>query len=258
MDNADSDDLAPIAQEVGKICEPFLKSRGLSFFQFKRVFKDNSFMILANNTAFFKNFLEKDLSEFLHHIPFDTRQLAIYSWDDASSKMLFPLLDDQRKAYHALTFISRRKHFCDFVTFARSKAHPLPSSYYFYLMKDLQKFVEIFPVLAQNLIEKSKVKSNESSAFSGSLKRKGFFLPKRSNRFRIGEGAKDYITTYEAFCLHLLQEGKSYKEIGSVLSMSANTVETHLTRLKARTGLTFQELSLRALETFNGKKKNLR
>lgn len=62
----------------------------------------------------------------------------------------------------------------------------------------------------------------------------------------------NYITTYEALCVQLLQEGKSYKEIGTLLSMSSTTVKTHLIRLKARTGLSFQEASLQSFQDYKG------
>jgi DNA-binding CsgD family transcriptional regulator len=255
LSDIDFYDLDRTAQEIGKICEPFLSPRGFSYFQFKRVYKDSSYVILANRAEFFKDFLEKELSELFDHVPFYTRQSAIYYWDDFGRANPFTLIKSQKKVYHAITFIYRRKNFYDCTTVARSEPHRLPSSYYFYHLKELQKFVEIFPVLAQNLIEKFRKTTPVSSTTSGNVKRKGLFLPKRSTRFPIGEGARDYITTYEAFCLQLLQEGKSYKEIGSVLSVSPNTVETHLERLKERTGRTFRELTLQPLQTFHGKKK---
>ena len=255
MSDIDSYDPDRIAREIGKICEPFLSPRGFSYFQFKRVYKDSVYVILANRAEFFKDFLEKDLSRLFDHVPFYTRQSAIYYWDDFGRANLFPLIDAQNKVCHPITLVYRRKNFYDCTTFARSEPHHLPSSYYFYHLKELQKFVEIFPILAQNLIEKFKKKTIEDSTILKNV-RKSLFLPKRSARFPIGEGTKDYITTYEAFCLQLLQEGKSYKEVGSMLSVSPNTVESHLERLKTRTGQTFQELSLKPLQAFPGKKKN--
>lgn len=249
MDSIDTDSLARIAQEADKICAPFLHPRGFSYFQFKRVYKNGSLVILANHPDFFDDFLETDFAEFFHSIPFQTRQSTIYSWDELRQSTTLPIINDNMEAYHGITFISRRKLFYDCSSFAMSEHHPTPFSHYFNLLKELQKFVELFPALARGLIEKASKKPINVLAPTQELKRKRFFLPKRSSRFHIGTGMKDYVTTYEVFCLQLLQEGKSYKEIGSVLSMSKNTVETHLARLKERTGLTFQELSLQSFYT---------
>lgn len=251
----DTDNLAYIAQEVDKICNPFLYPRGFSYFQFKRVYKNGSFVILANHPDFFNNFLETDFAELFNRIPFQIRQSTIYSWDELQQTTPLPLINNNKGVYHGITFINRRKLFYDCATFAMSERHPTPFTYYFNLLKELQKFVEFFPTLARGLIEKANKKPIKVLAPPQDLKCKKFFLPKRSTRLPIGTGMKDYVTTYEVFCLQLLQEGKSYKEIGSVLSMSKNTVETHLTRLKTRTGLTFQELSLQSFHKHkNGKK----
>jgi DNA-binding CsgD family transcriptional regulator len=83
------------------------------------------------------------------------------------------------------------------------------------------------------------------------------FLPKRSSRFYIGDNVHYYITTYEALCMQLAQEGQSYKEIGSLLSMASTTVKTHLRRLEARTGLSFQEISLQSFQHYKNTKNRV-
>jgi DNA-binding CsgD family transcriptional regulator len=254
MHNMDSYDLVSIAQEVDKICHGFLRARKFSYFQFKRIYRDDSFIILANHPKFFTDFLEKDFTEISQHISFHTRQSFVYSWDESLPPAILSLTRENKGIFHGITIISRRKNFYDCTTFAMSKRHPVPFSYYFHVLKELQKFAEFFPTRARSLIEKASEKPIKVLEPRQGLKRKSFFLPKRSTRFRIGDDAKDYITTYEALCVQLLQEGKSYKEIGSILSMGPGTVETHLTRLKARTGLTLQELSLQSFQKYGNKK----
>lgn len=256
MHNIDSGDLIHIAQEVDKICSAFLQPRGFSYFQFKRIYKDGAFIILANRPDFFKDFLEKDFVEPLSSMPLYTRQSSIYFWDESLSEARLSSIREKKGVYHGITLISRRKNFCDCTTFAMSERHSSPVAYYFHILKDLQKFTELFPTMARVLIEKASEKPVKVLAPGQGQNRKNFFLPKRSARFRIGKSVKDYITTYEALCMQLLQDGKSYKEIGSILSMAPSTVETHLKRLKARTGLTLQELSLQSFRTYHNSKKS--
>jgi len=237
-----------LANEVDDICKNFLKPRGLSYYHFKRVFKDDSFIILVNQPNLFKMFLESNFIEPTYYVPTYIRQSPVYFWDELLSSELLSHLREQHSLYHGITIISRQKDFYDCTAFAMSEFHPSPSSYYLNILKDLQTFSELFPKMASSLIENVSRKRVKISTSTHNLSSKCFFLPERSARFKIGEGTNDYVTTYEALCLQLLQDGKSYKEIGFILSMSPRTVETHLERLKSRTGLTLGELFLQSFK----------
>lgn len=246
--NIDSYDVAKIAQEVGIISNSFLNPRKFSYFQFKRIHKNNTFIILANNPEYFKEYLENGFIEPTIHMPVYTRQSSFCFWDEALSETRLSFLRKKYGIYHALTILSRQKAFYDCTTFAMSEPHPSPVAYYLHVFKDLQKFAELFPIKAHHLIKKTPQMPFKTIAPSQGINRKQFFLPKRSARFYLGTDANNYITTYEALCVQLAQEGKSYKEIGSTLSMAPSTVKTHLIRLKTRTGLTLQEISLEAFQ----------
>jgi DNA-binding NarL/FixJ family response regulator len=260
----DKDDLVHITHEVAKLAHPFLHPRGLAFFQFKRVYKDAPAVTLANRPDFFRDILEGEFVDPSPYIPFYIRQSSICFWDESLPEERLATLrenrgenrgenqEESRGIYHGLTIISRRKDFYDCTTFAISQRHPTPFAYYYHILKDLQKFAEVFPAIARGLIQKSRKQPVKTLPSRHGVSRKNFFLPKRSSRFHMGKGENDYITTYEALCAQLLQEGKSYKEIGSILSMAPSTVETHLKRFKARTGLTVQELSLQPFQGSKG------
>lgn len=70
------------------------------------------------------------------------------------SKTHLSAIRKKQGVYHGLTIISRRKTFYDCTTFAMSERHPSPAAYYFQILKDLQKFVELFPTMARSLIQK--------------------------------------------------------------------------------------------------------
>ena len=56
MHSAKSYDKVHIAQEIDKLCRNFLTPREFSFFQFKRIYKNGSSIILANCADFFQDF----------------------------------------------------------------------------------------------------------------------------------------------------------------------------------------------------------
>lgn len=187
--NIDSDD---IAKEVDKICRHFLHLRNISYFQFKRIYKDNTFILLANNPKFFNEFPEDEFIVPTNHFQIHTRQNFFCFWDETLSKDQLCLLKEKQGIYHGFTILSRRKVFYDCITFAMLEPHPSPAAYYFHSMKELQKFSEVFPTISHQLIKKAPRRPLNTSLPSQEADRKHFFLPKRSTRFYIGENVKNY------------------------------------------------------------------
>jgi|GEM_PF-859825 len=256
-----SGNIIKTAEEVDNICRTFLRARGLSYLQFKRIYGSDSFIILANCPVLFQDFFEEAFRESSPYLSPYTRLSSIYFWDESLPASRLSYLKEKMIIYHGITLINRRKYFYDCTTFARAEPHSLPVAYYIDILKELQKFTELFPIKARLLIEKATqrhIKIVPSEQGEEGRDRKSFFLPKRSARFRIGEDNMDYITTYEALCVQLLDEGKTYKEIGSILSVAPSTVKMHLKRLRARTGLTMQDLILHSFQSPNNDSFNLK
>lgn len=245
--NINSYSLDKVAQEVDEISRFFLQPRNIPYFQFKRVYQNSSFIVLANNALFFNDFLETDFVELSPCVRIFTHQSSLYFWDECILEDRLSFLRKKMGIYHGISLIGRRKKFYDCTSFAMSAQHPLPFTYYVSIFKELQTFVEIFEERAKSLIKKATGEPLKTLVCTA-VSHKNFFLPKRSSRFGIGKNPDHYITTYEALCMKLFQDGKSYKEIGSILSMSHFTVKTHLTRLRVRTGLSLKEISLESLE----------
>lgn len=250
MVDVDSYDVPQIADEVSKICENFLKLINIPYFQFKRTYKNKPAIILANNPVFFKEFLKDGFIEPELHIPLNTHQSYFCFWDETLPKDQLSYLQRTLGVYHGLTILSRRKDFYDCTSVAMSETHPFPVAYYLFIIKDLQCFSDLFPAKAKHLIKAATKLTLEMPADAKEANDNPFFLPKRSDRFYLSKDPNNYVTTYEALCAQLTQQGKSYKEIGSILSMGSGTVKTHLTRLKARTGLSLQEISLQLLHAY--------
>lgn len=250
MIDLDSYDVLKIADEVNKICSYFLNSINIPYFQFKRTYKNKPAAILANNAVFFKEFLKDGFIEPELNFPLNTQQSYFCFWDETLSYDQLSYLQKSLGIYHGLTILSRRKDFYDCISFAMSAPHPSPVAYYLFVVKDLQNFSDLFPAKAKHLIKATTKFTLEIPADAKGANDNPFFLPKRSDRFYLSKDPNNYVTTYEALCAQLTQQGKSYKEIGSILSMGSGTVKTHLTRLKARTGLSLQEISLQLLHAY--------
>lgn len=254
MISIESNDVVKLAQEVENLCSKFLHPRDISYFQFKRIYKNSTSITLANHTEFFEEFLPNGFVEPSVQMQIDAHQSSICFWDESLPEEHLSLLKETQGIYHGFTILSRKKIFYDCTTFAMSKPHPAPVTYYFYILKQLQTFAELFPTVASHLIKNTTKIHINNLTRDHYMTRKKFFLPKRSSRFIIGEDINNYVTTYEALCVELFQAGKSHKEIGSILSMASSTVKTHLKRLRSRTGLTLQDISLKSFQTYNNSK----
>lgn len=236
---------AQFDHEVQSICEEFLSSLGLSYFHFRRNFKEGNCFILSNKSNFLQDFIRSNVKEINYNAFQAIDQTLIYFWDDVLTNQLMEMVRDKNQLYHGVTIIERYKDYFDCFAFAMSKPHPSPVSYYFRQFNDLKRFCEKFPEMARDLIENQKIKRLWIPKLRLS-NNEFLFLPERSDRIALVPEDNQYITTYELLCLKLVRDGKSYRDIGTALSMSPRTVETHLTRLKRRTNLTTNELILKS------------
>jgi len=240
MNDSNNFHFVGLENEVRKICQDFLDAKGLSYFHFSRTFKNGASLILTSNEEFMKSFLHNNLKEISYLVPVSIHQSLVYFCDECLTENLL-MLTRKRGFHHGLRILNRYKEYYDSTVFAMANPHPSPFSYYLSILPDLRMFSEMFPKRADSLIKKIE---SDPLYLSGRQDKNGqvFFLPERSQRIFIGKNLKRYVTTYELLCMKLFQAGKSYKEIGSILSISSRSVETYLARLKTRTGLSANNL----------------
>ncbi len=153
MISIESYDVVKLAQEVENLCSKFLHPRGISYFQFRRIYKNSTSVTLANHTDFFKEFLPNGFVEPSIQMPIHAHQSSICFWDESLPEDHLSLLKETQRIYHGFTILSRRKVFYDCTTFAMSKPHSAPVAYYFYILNQLQTFADLFPTVASNLIK---------------------------------------------------------------------------------------------------------
>jgi hypothetical protein len=223
----------------------------LSYFHYRRIYKDGSLAVLTNKSGFLKDFFQSNAKEPIYSKPISLHQSLLYFWDECLSEELQALTKEKHSLYHGMTLINRHKEYYDCVAFAMPTSRSSPVSHYFNIFNELKKFSELFVQMGKPLINKMESQRIKLPAQRQDSNRKSLLLPPKSDQIPIGPDPGAYVTTYELLCMQLLREGKSYKQIGETLSMSPRTVETHLARSKRRTGLTFDELSLKSFKMNN-------
>jgi DNA-binding CsgD family transcriptional regulator len=229
--------------EVNEICEDFLKQRGLSYFHFRRNYPDGSWTILTNNITFLIDFLQSDSTDVKHPAPISVQQCLVHFWNEYISEKLKELAEKKHSLYHGITIVNRFKNYYDCAAFAMPYSHPHPASFYMHILNDLKSFSQ-----THSLLKKVERDRQHLPVSNKGVVRADLLLPQRSGRIQIASDDEQYVTTLEFVCMQLFNDGKSYKDIGEMLSISPRTVETHLTRMKRRTGLTFGEIALKSFK----------
>lgn len=242
--------------EIKKICGDFLQQRGLSYFHYRRNYSDGSWIILTNNTSFLIDFLNSEAREITYPPALCLHQSLVYLWDECLTTDLRDLTQVKNKLFHGITIVNRFKKYYDCAAFAMAKPHSSPISFYMRIFHDLKTFSQLFPQMAQSLLTSIESDRIHMPIHQQDLNRAALLLPSRSTRISMSKDKNDYVTTFELFCMQLLNEGKSYKEIGNMLTMSPRTVETYLTRMKRRTGLSFDEIALKSFKMAPVKRNN--
>jgi DNA-binding CsgD family transcriptional regulator len=243
--------------EVEKICGDFLRQRGLSYFHYRRNYQDGSWFVLTNKTGFLKEFIGGNVKEISYPPPLFVHQSLVYFWDECLTEEVRVITQEMNSLYHGVTIVNRHKDHFDCAAFAMSQPHPCPSSYYLRIFHDLKTFSQLFPQMAKPMIDKVQLDRMYMPIHKQDLNRAALLLPRRSIRIQMSSQGNNYLTTYELFCIQLLNEGKSYKEIGEILSMSPRTVETHLSRMKRRTGLTLGEIAIKSFKMYGMQDSNV-
>lgn len=238
--------LTPIVAEYSS---EFLKHHGLNYFQFGRCYADGSILNFSNTSELAKLLFGAGFSV---QSSFDEdhqkRPSYVFFWDEELPEDPVSLVRERLGIYHGMTILKRYKDYYDMIAFGMAKPRSNAMSYYFNYYKELEKFADQFIRTRTDLLsihERQKLQLPSQYQDPNRLK---LCLSGQEQRFTIkGRYGKTYATTREIFCLQYLEQGKSYKEVADILSISPRTIETYLGRIKERTGFNSREQIFAAL-----------
>ena len=232
-----------LTQHVAQQSKEFMKAHDLSYFQYLRCYSDGSIACLLNTTELFKSMIARDL-----HVlsSFDEshekRPSYVFFWDEELPILPVSLAREKHGMHHGVTLVKRHKNFYDMIAFAMGKPKSNAMAYYFNHLKVFEKLAADFVTIRSDLFsicEKDKLSLPQKYQDPNCTK---ICLPDKPRRFQVkGKSGDTYLTAQEIFCMQLLNQGKSYKEISKELSIAERTIETYLDRVKVRTGYQTRE-----------------
>ena len=234
---------------VAEYCSEFLKHHGFNYFQYNRCYADGSILNFSNTSALAKLLFGAGFSV-QSSFAGDHEKLPsyVFFWDEELPEVPVNLVREKIGIYHGMTILKRNREFYDMIAFGMDKPRRNAMSYYINNFKVLEKFADQFIKTRTDLLsihERQKLQLPTTYQDPNRLK---ICLSDRQQRFAIkGKFGKTYATAQEIFCLQYLEQGKSYKEIADILTISPRTIETYLERVKHRTGFNTREQIFTAL-----------
>jgi DNA-binding CsgD family transcriptional regulator len=234
-------DLHPLIikeKDVQGLCSDLFQSNPLHYFSLIRCYKDGSFFPLGTHAHFMMEWFRTLPLKFPYHDHYAYKQRYTFLWNEVIPEDILHIVTTKHHIYHGMAMIYRYKHYFDMISFAMPNDRPLAGSYYLSCLQTLEDFYHDFLKRGRDLLkifEKAKVvlPPEKQDQNAGKL-----FLDNMKGRFSFQrKEGYSYFTSREILCLHMLEEGKSYKYISSIFDVSPRTIETYISRAKKRTDM---------------------
>ena len=206
-------------------CSRFFSLHQLNFFQFARVYKNDTIAVLQTNqawTSYWANHHFPILSSVKSEIMDDHHYSFL--WDTSLPEGPRNIARTHYNIANGLCFVFRHVDYYELIAFGTPHDRQNAVDYYF---NHYQVFLEFIVQLR--------------------VQRSDFIINAEKNRIALTEGMHDknkdtllknpkekHLTPKELLCLQLLKRGYSIKGTGDVLNLSPRTVETYLNRIKNR------------------------
>ncbi len=225
------------AKELQKICKPLFENFNLNYFNYVRVYPDNTYITLMTDPDWFLHYFEKEYNL----VGAESSTTGFYLWKDYMPKNALKDAAELFNHHDGIAILNDHKLFLEVVEFAAASKDKEIYDFYLNNLEILNNFVFYFKEQAAHLIQEAL-----TERFSIPQKMDGEQLQKepyddliaKIKAKKIHLTLKDrevHVSAREYECLLLLAEGKAIKEIASDLNISPRTVEEHIINAKNKT-----------------------
>jgi len=224
------------AVHVAALFRPFADKVGFNYFQYATVFADGNISLLSNQPVWQQHALCKVKMSVMSCVKKEIISPDSYCFYWQGNLPEGPVAY-AREAFnfdHALCYVRRRADSYDLIAFAAPRENTHVKDWYLNHLDELKQFIAQFEHQGQALVQGAfnerillpKTQQDKNTQILLQAAQKKYYLrPYHPAR---------YITQREYDCLKELHQGKTFKEIGNALQLSARTVEHYLYRLKER------------------------
>lgn len=236
-------------QDVSDICKPLFNYLRISYFHFRRTFKDGSYFVLASNSSWPLYFIEKDIPVQTPAPKSNFNSKSFFSlWKGNVPEQTVSDAKNFHNINNAVALIERGNEYFDSYSFASNKEDTYAAEMYINNVDAFLKFAPYFKEKATPIINEAEKQriilpahlqdlslvqlvDLENKAYKKEIFFKEIMPAKFCFILKVGKAT---LTKRENECLQHLAHGKNKKEIGSVIGLSPRTVETHLEKVRKK------------------------
>ena len=233
---------------VQEICDPLLKSIGITYFNFIKIYnKDCSRELLTNNAGWIDHFYSNALYNSIGAI--DIEHLlpkGYFLWAEMDTKD--PIYLQGRDFFnidHGITFVIKRQDVTLLYIFATDRTNHEINNFYASNIDLLQRFIHYFTDKGHDLIKSAEdnriylpkpqeiITTRVNNITVSDKVRADFFQNSNVSRyFLLNESDDLYLTKKQGECAALLIKGQTSKEIARNMSLSHRTVEGYISDIR--------------------------
>lgn len=210
-----------LVAEMNELCLPLFRVIGANYFDYNRVYNDNSFLTLTSDASWLEHFFKRK-----YKLCTALKRSGAHLWEAYYYQS--PTLDAKVNFNHdhGITIINKQDNYVEYVDIAAPTSHREITSFYLNNFDYIENFISEFMDKSANLIaiaEKSLIQLPNVLC-----------CPKddKSNLW-----IQDIlISNREKQCLELYLTGNTAKETAKILQLSHRTVEEYINNLKNKLG----------------------
>ena len=224
------------ADEVAEICKPLFESFNIGYFDYAKIYQDNSSLVLTSNREWHDHFFKKK-----YVVSGTNVTSGVHLWENYLPEGQVREHVVYANHYNGITVFTKNKDAIEFFDLASSVADRSIIDFYFNNLDMLNQFLFYFKDKAAKLINQAyKERFIIPTVMRGDIVKPPSYMEFlnliKTKKVRMNFCKKEVVFSHREYeCLIHLARGKTMKETGKILELSDRTVEDHLTNAKNKT-----------------------
>lgn len=220
-----------------KIMTPFLQNHDLNFFQFCRIYKNDTAICLITHPEMVHERIRKKRGMLAY---VDSAFLKAFSyiflWNERFEKKETDLAR-QFNIDNGICFIERHYDFYDMAAFGSENSKRNMQGNYLNIISKLKAMTKIFQINNASLLQEAHKNRFFIPCGLNDPNSQKLFIGRNFTKFITANGIKFSLTLMEQKVLFAMSEAFTNKEIASLYNISVRTVETYIDRVRNKSGL---------------------
>jgi DNA-binding CsgD family transcriptional regulator len=239
-----------ILPTLNSLSSPLKDKFNLSFLTFRRLYANGRIIHISNHKDWLENSLSNKFWQSMTSLKrinsINLNQQYAHLWDENAYKKdhVYNAMYEN-DLWHGITIYDKHDSYVDLWAFATDRSNYQIKNLYVNRLNILKQFIlylhdKAHPIFFPNNIDLSISTNNIFSINKEYNNIEEVINLFGINKYYIDHKTNVYLTSQEFKCLYHLSNGKSVKEIASILRLSPRTAECHINSIKLKTNSQFK------------------